>query len=75
MWGKPIHLRLDGELAKQMQDATKAEGTTLPHFIRSAIVKELKSPDFLPEIRELMRQQLNMYRGGHGEAGCNYLLA
>ena len=45
-----------------MRDATKAEGTTLAHFIRSAVVKELKKLDILPEIRELMKQQLNMCR-------------
>ncbi len=61
---KPINLKLDEELIKQIQDA--AEGTT-PDFIRNAVLKELGEPDAETEIKELVKQQLNMYRGFMGK--------
>jgi uncharacterized protein (DUF1778 family) len=60
---KPINVKLDEELIKQIQDAAKTQGATLTDFVRNAIVKELRAQDALPEIRELIKQQLNMYRG------------
>lgn len=64
---KPINLRLDEELIKIIQDAAKAEGTTLTNFIRNALLKELGGPDAVTEIKELVKQQLNMYRGFMGK--------
>ena len=60
---KPINLRFDEELIKQIQDAPKPQSLTRADFVRNAVVKELRARDALPEIRELIKQQLNMYRG------------
>jgi uncharacterized protein (DUF1778 family) len=64
---KRINLRLDEELIKQIQDAAKAEGSTLTDFIRNTVLKELGGPDAVTEIKELVKQQLNMYRGFMGK--------